>query len=393
AVLVLTLGSLWLIIGGGRGDVPLSPTAVLEMSLSEGGSREQGVSGTPTALVLVVTPTPPPASPLPVLPTSTATPTAIPPSPTHTPLPPTDTPPPTPTSPPPTSAAHFGRLAFSSNRSGNAEIYVLDLTSGNLQRLTRNSASDWLPDWSPDGSKIAFTSHRTGSYDLWVMNADGSGQKVWVATGAWDEYARWGPKGRRLSLSTTATTQGVPNSEIFVRQRDGSLTRLTFSTAEDQWADWSPDGRIVYTEGFQDSGDWDIFIINADGSGRTTWLDSDRCDIQPTWSPDGQWIAFMRAAYDTNGNGRLDFEDKGDIWLGKATGGGLRQLTSGYWATTPAWSPDSRWIAFARSRDTNHNGRSDDSEPADIWAVSLQGEGLVPLLESDYRDGDPSWTW
>jgi serine/threonine-protein kinase len=325
--------------------------------------------------------------------TNTPPPTELPPS--ATPRPPADTaPPPTDTPPPPTAPpAQFGRLAFSSNRDGNPEIYVVELGAGKTVRLTRNNANDWLPDWSPDGAKIAFTSHRTGSYDLWGMRADGSAQTSLVATGAWDDYARWAPDGQRLSLSTTAETQGVPNSEIFVRRPDGSLQQVTHSTAEDQWADWSPDGRIIFTEGFKDSSDWDIYLINGDGSGRTSWLDDASCDVQPTWSPDGKWIAFLRITRDTNGNGRIDYEDAGSIWVGRASGGDPRQITTGVWAVTPTWSPDSQWIAFAQVRDSNSNGRSDGKDAVDIWAAPLDGGEMAPLVRSPFRDGDPTWTW
>jgi Tol biopolymer transport system component len=185
----------------------------------------------------------------------------------------------------------------------------------------------------------------------------------------------------------------VPNSEVFVRRTNGSLQQSTNSTAEDQWADWSPDGRIVFTEGYKDSSDWDIYIVNADGSNRTTWLNETNCDVQPTWSPDGNWIAFLRITNDTNGNGRIDFEDAGNVWVGRASGGGLRQITSGAWAVTPAWSPDSQWIAYAQVRDTNSNGRSDPEDVVDIWAAPLGGGDSVPLVQSPNRDGDPSWTW
>jgi Tol biopolymer transport system component len=284
-------------------------------------------------------------------------------------------------------------LALSYNRDGNPEIYVLNLAGGSPVRLTRNNANDWLPDWSPDGTKIAFTSHRTGSYDLWVMRADGSAQTSWVATGAWDDYARWAPDGQRLSLSTTAETQGVPNSEVFVRRTNGSLQQVTHSAAEDQWADWAPDGRIIFTEGYKDSSDWDIYVVNADGSGRTSWLDDPNCDVQPTWSPDGNWIAFLRITSDTNGNGRIDYEDAGSVWAGRASGGSLRRITSGVWAVTPTWSPDSQWIAFAQVRDSNSNGRKDENDAVDIWAAPLGGGDTVPLVRSPNRDGDPAWTW
>jgi TolB protein len=251
-----------------------------------------------------------PATIAPIPPTITLAPTTI------TPVPPTRP-----------AGAGFGRLAFSSNRHGNPEIYVVNLAGGEPRRLTNSNANDWLPDWSPDGTRIAFTSNRRqGSYDLWGMDGSGGGLKSLVTTDAWDEYARWAPDGRRLALSTTALTQGIANSEIFVRRPEGSLQQRTNSTAEDQWPDWSPDGRIVYTEGFKGSSEWDLYVMNGDGSNRQVWMGGPTCDVQPTWSPDGQWIAFIRISRDTNGNGLADEDDAGDVWIGDVGGGGLRQL-------------------------------------------------------------------
>jgi serine/threonine protein kinase len=343
----------------------------------------------------VLTDTPPPTDT--IEPSDTPPPTeTLPPSdaptqpPTHTPLPEptvTDTP------PPPTAASpKFGRLAFSSNRHGNPEIYVVDLAGGSPARLTNTAANEWLPDWDPGGSKIAFTSNRRDNYDLWSMNANGNNQNLIVATGAWDEYASWAPDGQRLAFSSTAVTQNVANSEIFVRLADGSLVQRTHSTAEDQNPDWSPDGRIIYSEGMKGTSGWDLWIMNGDGSGGLVWRGGPECEVQPSWSPNGEWIAFVRVPRDTNGNGAIDEGDAGDIWTSKVGGGSLRQLTSGIWAVSPAWSPDSQWVAFTQLRDTNGNGVSDQNDAADILAVPRGGGDAVPLVTGANRDGDPSWT-
>ena len=86
-------------------------------------------------------------------------------------------------------------IAFTSEREGNAEIYIMNADGSNPQRLTNDPAYDAWPVWSPDGSHIAFTSTRNGEADIYVMDADGS-----------------------------------------------NLRRLTYDDAIDIWPDWSPDG-------------------------------------------------------------------------------------------------------------------------------------------------------
>src|SRR6266516_5281968 len=71
-----------------------------------------------------------------------------------------------------------GQIAFTSNRDGNSEIYLINADGSGVARVTNNPATDDEPVWSPDGTKIAFLSYRDGTplrWEIYVMNADGSG--------------------------------------------------------------------------------------------------------------------------------------------------------------------------------------------------------------------------
>ena len=139
---------------------------------------------------------------------------------TETPLPPTITPIPTPipstATPMPTpipstatpvpeqlkmadidesSSSNESKIIFTSDRDGNAEIYVMNADRSNQTRMTNNDVVDWAPSWSPDGSKIAFTSDRDGNVDIYVMNADGSNRTRITNNDAQDWFPSWSPDG------------------------------------------------------------------------------------------------------------------------------------------------------------------------------------------------------
>ena len=85
------------------------------------------------------------------------------------------------------------KLAFTSDRDLNREIYVMNAQDGSNQtRLTDNADSDEFPTWSPDGTKLAFTSDRDGNTEIYVMNAqDGSNQTNLTDNAASDGLAEW----------------------------------------------------------------------------------------------------------------------------------------------------------------------------------------------------------
>ena len=168
-------------------------------------------------------------------------------------------------------------------------------------RLTDNSADDKTPIWSPDGRRIAFTSNRDGNFEIYVMNADGSGQTRLTDNPAVDRYPSWTQGTPTPAATTVAQTHSRivfssnrdGNSEIYVMNADGSgQTRLTISPGDDTEPNWSPDRRRIVFSSNRD-GNWEIYVMNADGTEQTRLTDNPAADKGPSWSPDGGRIAFM----------------------------------------------------------------------------------------------------
>jgi len=98
---------------------------------------------------------------------------------------------------------------------GNVDVYVLDLATGEAQRLTQEPGLDFQPAWSPDGSQIAFTSDRSGDWDIWVMNADGTGaHDLSRNPRATDDSPAWRPTSTAKPLTQTSPLRAVQTAFI-----------------------------------------------------------------------------------------------------------------------------------------------------------------------------------
>ena len=145
----------------------------------------------------------------------------------------------------------------------------------------------------------------------------------------------------------------------------------------------SPDRTRVAFVSYRD-GNYEIYVMGADGSAPTNITQHDAWDSNPAWSPDGRQIAFVS---DRNGDREL-YEGGGlynaDIFLMNADGTGVEQLTfePGNGAGGPAWSPDGSSIAFVSGRDG----------PFAIFAIELASGDIRRVSNNDLSVSSPSWS-
>ncbi len=153
-----------------------------------------------------------------------------------------------------------GKIAFSSNRDGDFDVWTVDASGLYPLQLTNAPGFDGQPAYSPNGTKIAFQSSRdfpttqtgTGIFELYVMNADGTNPVRLTSNSAADFEPVWSPEGQKLA---------------FYSDRDG---------------------------------DFEIYVMNADGTNVVQLTSNADADNQPEWSPNGKRIAFNRVSGGTN---------------------------------------------------------------------------------------------
>jgi Tol biopolymer transport system component len=230
------------------------------------------------------------------------------------------------------------RLAISSDRRGNQDLWLLPSTGGEMTQLTTDPTNDWNPRWSPDGREIAFYAYRSGNRDLWVIPAGGGPARQLTSQPGRDWFQSWSPDGHEIAyqaneigagaVSIVAASGGDPRVVTagntpewspdgrwlaFLRQgaiyrvaRDGSQPVLLLQNQQPNSIRFARDGRSIYysvISGPRENHDlWRLFL-EAGKVSRLTKLEGRRGRLGYIFSVDARYLYLTW------------YEDEGDIWV------------------------------------------------------------------------------
>lgn len=182
------------------------------------------------------------------------------------------------------------KIAFTSLRDGNKQIYTLDVDSLAVTRLTNLDVNieNSEPGWSPDGKKIAYLVKRVGTYQVWVMSSTGQDNIQLVHSGQslWDYLPTWSSDGKVILFSERHTSGNPRPWLMSVQYADnGAAARLSYFPTPIEDVQFSPDGLWIAFEGMDVNGNRDIYVMTTAGGSRARLTNDPALDFDPAWRP------------------------------------------------------------------------------------------------------------
>ncbi len=250
-----------------------------------------------------------------------------------------------------------GRIALGIHREGQDAVDLYLVTAMGGQR-TMVITEGQEPGFSPDGQWLVYSSWASDRLGLRIIKADGTGDTP-LTSAQGDRYPSFSPDGGRIAFSS--------QDGIQVINRDGS-NRRTVTQGEDPA--WSPTGDEIVYRGCLGGGRCGLIVANADGS-NPRQITTHANDGGARWSPNGGQVAFHS---DRDGNWEIYVINIDGTWLRRIT---LNPTSDFY----PVWSPDGLRIAFISDRG-GENG---------VYATSGIGGGATKLFQAELPSSIGPW--
>jgi TolB protein len=175
------------------------------------------------------------------------------------------------------------KIAFSSSKDGNPEIYVMDRDGARFERLTDHPGIDVSPTWSPTGREIAFTSDRSGSPQVYIMDADGLNLTRISLRGSYNAEPAWSPSMEFSEIAYASRVQGAVFDIVIHDLLTKQIRQITGERGLNESPSWAPNGRHLAFASTR-TGDSQIFTVNRDGS-NIRQLTFEGMSTTPSWGP------------------------------------------------------------------------------------------------------------
>lgn len=322
-------------------------------------------------------------------------------------------------------------IAFSSDRNGNLDVFIIPAEGGAARQLTFHSADDTVQGWSPDGRTVLFASQRGEDFMGKLYTVDIETTRERNAGPDMGVYATFSPDGKKLAINRKSQAywrkyyRGSYQTDVTVMDIAAKkFTDLTDFDGMDSWPMWSQDGYIYFVSDREGGGLTNIWRVRESGGKAEQVTTFKTGDVRwPAMSADGRVIVFehdfgvwkldlasrkampikLEIAAETQENlvetrefnSQLDDYDlapsgrrivlsiHGEIFTAPTDEGDLRQITDSPWRDKePKYSPDGKWIAFI----------SDRSGREEIYIIAADGAG-EPQKITDLDNLKNNFSW